>query len=53
MKVGKLEMTFSGNSISSFSGSPGSIRLEAKSEKGSRNHFWEDGMLTSVTHASY
>jgi len=21
------------------------VRLEVKSEKGSRNHFWEDGML--------
>ena len=28
-------------------------RLEAKSQKGSRNHFREDGMLTFVTHANY
>ena len=29
------------------------IRLEVKSQKGSRNHFREDGMLTFVTHANY
>ena len=29
------------------------IRLEAKSEKGARNHFWGDGMLTFVTHDIY
>ena len=28
-------------------------RLEVKSQKGSRNHFREDGMLTFVTHANY
>ena len=28
------------------------IRLEAKSEKGPRNHFRGDGMLEDVTHAS-
>ena len=28
------------------------IRLEAKSEKGPRNHFSGDGMLEDVTHAS-
>ena len=27
-------------------------RLEAKSEKGPRNHFRGDGMLEDVTHAS-
>ena len=27
-------------------------RLEAKSEKGPRNHFRGDGMLEGVTHAS-
>ena len=26
-------------------------RLEAKSEKGPRNHLWGDGMLEDVTHA--
>ena len=31
----------------------GSTRLEVKSQKGSRNHFREDGMLTFVTHANY
>ena len=30
-----------------------SHRLEVKSQKGSRNHFREDGMLTFVTHANY
>ena len=30
-----------------------SIRLEVKSQKRSRNHFREDGMLTFVTHANY
>ena len=29
-----------------------SYRLEAKSEKGPRNHFRGDGMLEDVTHAS-
>ena len=29
------------------------LRLEVKSQKGSRNHFREDGMLTFVTHANY
>ena len=29
------------------------IRLEVKSQKGSRNHFREDGMLTFVTHANH
>ena len=28
------------------------IRLEAKSEKGPRNHFRGEGMLEDVTHAS-
>ena len=28
-------------------------RLEVKSQKSSRNHFREDGMLTFVTHANY
>ena len=25
--------------------------IAVKSEKGSRTHFWQDGMLTSISHA--
>ena len=38
--------------IVSMEGSYRLYRLEAKSEKGPRNHFRGDGMLEDVTHAS-